>query len=168
MSAPAPRYCQCGKRLARDHVGALCGSCQRLSVAQRAQPPVVPAGFWDAPAFRDAFAAQHMGRVARAYRHHQEHVPRYGRDGISQEMLGTWLGLTQAQVSRIENGPPIRNLDTLAHWVRVLRIPARLLWFKLPAGGTLEVAGDRSASARSAMPGSAGCSPGVLRGEGVA
>ena len=57
---------------------------------------------------------------------------RYGRDGISQEMLGTWLGLTQAQVSRIENGPPIRNLDTLAHWARVLRIPVHLLWFKLP------------------------------------
>src|SRR5256885_11687777 len=34
--------------------------------------------------------------------------------------------LTQAQVSRIENGPPIRNLDTLAHWARVLRIPPDL------------------------------------------
>ena len=55
MSAPAPRYCQCGKRLAWDHAGALCGSCQRLSVAQRAQPPAVPPGFWDSPAFRDGF-----------------------------------------------------------------------------------------------------------------
>jgi hypothetical protein len=31
-----------------------------------------------------------------------------------------------------EPGPPIRNLDTLAHWARTLRIPPHLLWFKLP------------------------------------
>ena len=94
----------------------------------------MPSGFWDSQAFRDAFDAQHMGRVARAYRRHPSHVARYGRDGIPQELLGDWLGLTQAQVSRIENGQPIRNLDTLAHWARILRIPAELLWFKLPRG----------------------------------
>jgi transcriptional regulator with XRE-family HTH domain len=75
-----------------------------------------------------------MGRVARAYRRHPSHLARYGRDGIPQELLGDWLGLTQAQVSRIENGPPIRNLDTLAHWARILRIPPELLWFRLPPG----------------------------------
>ena len=99
---------------------------------QRAEPPAVPAGFWHTPAFRDAFDAQHMGHVARAYRRHPLNVANYGRDGIPQELLGDWLGLTQAQVSRIENGPPIRNLDTLAHWARTLRIPPDLLWFKLP------------------------------------
>ena len=155
MSAPAPRYCQCGKRLARDRVGALCGSCQRSSVAHRAHPPTVPAGFWDAQAFRDAFAAQHMGRVARVYRHHHDHVSIYGRDGISQETLGTWLGLTQAQVSRIENGTPIRNLDTLAHWARILRIPAHLLWFKLSAGGVPDASGDQPTGARKTLPDSA-------------
>jgi hypothetical protein len=132
MSASAPRYCQCGQRLARDHPGTLCTSCERQAAAQRSAPPVVPADFWETQAFRDAFAGQHMGHVARAFRRHPDHLARYGRDGISQERLGGWLGLTQAQVSRIENGPPIRNLDTLAYWARVLRIPPRLLWFRLP------------------------------------
>jgi transcriptional regulator with XRE-family HTH domain len=99
---------------------------------QRAEPPAVSVGFWQTPAFRDAFDAQHMGHVARAYRRHPLNIAEYGRDGIPQELLGAWLGLAQAQVSRIENGPPIRNLDTLAHWARVLRIPPELLWFKLP------------------------------------
>jgi transcriptional regulator with XRE-family HTH domain len=99
---------------------------------RRAEPPTVTAAFWDTPALRDALAAQHIGRVARAYRRHSELAARYGRNGVSQELLGTWLGLTQAQVSRIENGPPMRNLDTLAHWARILQVPRHLLWFKLP------------------------------------
>jgi hypothetical protein len=132
MSAGAPRYCQCGQRLARDHAGAACSSCERQAATERSEPPLVQAGFWETAAFRNAFAAQHMGHVARAYRRHRDHAARYGKDGISQERLGGWLGLTQAQVSRIENGPPIRNLDTLAYWARTLRIPAHLLWFKLP------------------------------------
>lgn len=132
MNSGAPRYCQCGRRLARDNTGSRCSPCERDEARQRAQSPVVPEGFWDTPAFRDAFAAQHMGQIARAFRRHPEHVARFGRDGISQEHLGGWFGLTQAQVSRIETGPPIRNLDTLAHWTRTLRIPPHLLWFKLP------------------------------------
>jgi tetratricopeptide (TPR) repeat protein len=138
MSASPPRYCPCGKRLARDHVGVCCGVCERRNVQQRAGPPAVPGNFWDTPAFQDAFAVQHMGRVARAYRRHLSHGARYGRDGIPQALLGDWLGLTQAQVSRIENGPPTRNLDTLAHWARVLGIPQELLWFKLPPSQTAD------------------------------
>ena len=134
MSTNAPRYCRCGNRLAWNHAGALCGSCERQAVHRRAEPPAVSPAFWDTPALRDALAAQHIGRVARAYRRHGEFAARYGRNGVSQELLGTWLGLTQAQVSRIENGPPVRNLDTLAHWARVLQIPSHLLWFKLPPG----------------------------------
>jgi len=132
MSASAPRYCQCGKRLAHDNAGTQCGACERKAAQQRAEPPEVADGFWHTPAFRDAFNAQHMGHVARAFRRHPLNVTNYGRDGIPQELLGAWLGLTQAQVSRVENGPPIRNLDTLTHWARRLRIPSELLWFKLP------------------------------------
>lgn len=134
MSGSVPRYCGCGNRLARDRSSALCSSCERQATHQRAGPPAVSAVFWDVPALRDALAGQHIGRLARAYRRHREFVARYGRDGISQDLLGSWLGLTQAQVSRIETGPPVRNLDTLAHWARVLQIPADLLWFKLPPG----------------------------------
>jgi 8-oxo-dGTP diphosphatase len=134
MRANAPRYCQCGNRLAWNHAGVLCGSCEREAVHRRAEPPTVTAAFWDTPALRDALAAQHIGRVARAYRRNGEFTARYGRNGVSQELLGTWLGLTQAQVSRIESGPPVRNLDTLAHWARILQVPPYLLWFKLPVG----------------------------------
>ena len=134
MTANAPRYCRCGNRLAWNHASALCGSCERQAVDHRAEPPMVSPAFWSTPALRDALAAQHIGRVARAYRRHSEFASRYGRGGVSQELLGTWLGLTQAQVSRIENGPPVRNLDTLAHWARVLQIPASPALVQAPAG----------------------------------
>jgi hypothetical protein len=126
------RYCGCGQRLARDHVGERCGVCERAAAQRELVAPQVPAEFWDTPAFGDAFDAQHMGMVARAYRRHPFHVAAYGAGGIPQTLLGGWLGLTQAQVSRLENGPPFRNLDTLAQWARVLQIPPGLLWFKLP------------------------------------
>jgi transcriptional regulator with XRE-family HTH domain len=51
---------------------------------------------------------------------------------LSQELVAGWLGLTQAQLSRIENGPPIRDLGKLIHWADTLRIPAEHLWFDLP------------------------------------
>jgi tetratricopeptide (TPR) repeat protein len=73
-----------------------------------------------------------MGRVCRAYRLHRFHRDVYGPDGISQKLMGQWLGLTQAQVSRVENGPAPKNLDTRTHWACVLRVPAELLWFDLP------------------------------------
>jgi hypothetical protein len=38
----------------------------------------------------------------------------------------------QAQVSRLESGPPVLHLDRLIQWARALRIPAEYLWFKLP------------------------------------
>jgi hypothetical protein len=103
-------------------------------------PPIVPRDFWLTPHMRDAFAAQHIGRVSRAYRQHPHHAATYGFAGISQALLGQWLGLTQAQVSRIETGPPVRNTDSVAHWARVLRIPAGLLWFDLPGSRRLSSA----------------------------
>jgi len=70
--------------------------------------------------------------VCRAYRKHPYHVAAYGKDGIPQEVVGRWLGLTQAQISRIETGAPVRQLDNLARWACTLRIPEPLLWFRLP------------------------------------
>src|ERR1700680_991134 len=153
MSATPHRYCQCGKRLAHDRTGARCGACEREVIQQRAVPPELPADFWDTDQFRDAFAAQHMGRIARAYRKHPFNVTRFGKDGIPQEVLGDWLGLTQAQVSRVENGPPMRNLDTVAHWARALRIPEHLLWFRPPNWQTtVAIASRPSADVRSRPP----------------
>ena len=126
-------YCRCGTHLAKDNAERQCARCQRASRDKLITPPEVPAEFWQTDQFHDAFAAQHMGRVARAYRAHPYHYAVYGPSGVSQGLLGQWLGLSQPQVSRIENGPPIRNLDTLAYWARTLHIPPELLWFRLPA-----------------------------------
>lgn len=128
------RYCPlCGTRLARDHADERCSACQQRFAALLARPPQVPAEFWETEQLRDAFESQHIGRVSRAYRKHPYHVAAYGKDGITQEVLGGWLGLAQAQISRIETGSPVRNLDSLCYWARTLRIPPYLLWFKLPS-----------------------------------
>lgn len=134
MASRPPRryYCRCGTHLAKDNTERQCAQCQRASRDKLIAPPEVPAEFWETEQFRDAFAVQHIGRVFRAYRTHPHHYAVYGPDGISQTLLGQWLGLRQPQVSRIETGPSIRDLDTLVYWSRVLKIPPRLLWFRLP------------------------------------
>lgn len=126
------RYCRCGTPLAADNSGRQCARCERASRDKLISPPHVPAEFWRSERFTQAFAAQHIGRVSRAYRTHPHHYAVYGPTGISQSLLGQWMGLRQPQVSRIETGPPVRHLDSLLHWVRVLGIPAELLWFRLP------------------------------------
>lgn len=89
--------------------------------------PVMPPEFWDAPHMRSALATRHMGKVVRAYRHHPDH----GRP-LSQEVVAGWMYLTQSQLSRVENGPPMRDLDRLIQWARILSIPTSLLWFRVP------------------------------------
>ncbi|MGH3830919.1 MAG: hypothetical protein ACRDRS_10805 [Pseudonocardiaceae bacterium] len=133
------RYCRCGTHLAADNNELQCARCQQTSRDKLIAPPRVPAEFWRHEQLREAFAAQHLGRVARAYRTHPHHHAIYGPSGISQPLLGHWLGLRQPQISRIETGLPIRDLDTLVYWARILRIPTELLWFDLP-GQTRQVA----------------------------
>ena len=129
---PRQHYCRCGTHLAKDNTERQCARCQRASRDKFIIPPEVPAEFWETEQFREAFAAQHIGWVFRAYRTHPHHYTVYGPDGISQPLLGQWLGRRQPQVSKIETGPPIRDLDTLVYWARVLKIPPRWLWFRLP------------------------------------
>jgi transcriptional regulator with XRE-family HTH domain len=126
-SDPPVRYCRCGTRLGRDNPDTLCAACRRRA-QDSLHPPTVPAAFWDSDQLRDAFAAWHMGRVVHAYRHHQFH----GQRPLTQELVAGWLGITQAQLSRVETGPPMQDLDRLSRWARTLNIPAHLLWFRLP------------------------------------
>jgi len=126
------RYCRCGTRLARDHTGELCSPCEKRLAALRTEPPRLSPEFWETEQFRDAFAAQHIGQVSRAFRKHPRHVALYGKGGMPQGNVAGWINLTQAQISRIENGAPVRHLDNLAHWATTLRIPEHLLWFTLP------------------------------------
>ncbi len=135
------RACVCGTRLARDNLGPRCGPCERHRRDRPGAPPRVPASFWDDPELRAALAGRHMGRVIRAFRTH----PHHGRQHLTQTTASTWAGITQAQLSRIENGPPVLHLDRLTEWARILRIPASLLWFQLssqPVTMTTEAAGS--------------------------
>jgi transcriptional regulator with XRE-family HTH domain len=128
MSANRPvRYCRCGTRLARDNPGRICSACQGKARDLLVEAPKVPAEFWSIEQIRDALASWHMGQVIAAYRRH----PHHGQF-LRQEVVARWAGLTQAQLSRIENGPPIKDLDRLVQWARILGIPAHLLWFQLP------------------------------------
>ncbi|WP_343444544.1 helix-turn-helix transcriptional regulator [Micromonospora schwarzwaldensis] len=68
--------------------------------------------------------------MIRAYRHH----PYHGRQPLPQATVAGWFGVTQAQLSRVETGPPMVHLDRLAQWARVMGIPAHILWFRLPPG----------------------------------
>ncbi|MEU7618964.1 helix-turn-helix transcriptional regulator [Micromonospora rifamycinica] len=84
--------------------------------------------FWEHEPVRQALSSRHLGRVIRAYRFH----PYHGRAALPQTVVAGWLGVTQAQLSRIENGSPVVHLDRLAHWAKTLGIPGALLWFSLP------------------------------------
>ncbi|MGH3978300.1 MAG: helix-turn-helix domain-containing protein [Pseudonocardiaceae bacterium] len=142
MSGPPVRYCHCGTRLARDNHDTRCAPCLRKALEHSLRPPQVPPEFWDTDQMRDAFTSRNIGRVVRAYRHH----PFHGVDPLPQQLVGGWLGVGQAQLSRIEHGPPIADLDRLTRWAETLRIPPRQLWFDLP--------GSRR------HDGQPGCSPG--------
>jgi hypothetical protein len=49
--------------------------------------------------------------------------------------MSHWLAIGQAQLSRIEKGPPVQDLDRLLKWATTLGIPQELLWFDLPEDG---------------------------------
>ncbi|MFR9772414.1 XRE family transcriptional regulator [Nocardia sp. SC052] len=122
------RYCtRCGNRLNSYNGQPFCASCEAAFRHEMAQPPQVPLGFWQTDQMRDALATWHMGLVVSAYRAH----PYHGRT-LPQELVANWLGLTQAQLSRMEKGSAPEFLSKLIRWAQVLGIPADLLWFKLP------------------------------------
>src|SRR5262245_45830844 len=128
-----PAACRsCSAPLSRHSSEPLCALCQQKARETKSRSPDVPPEFWESGPLAAAFAAQHMGHVCRAYRAHPLHAALHGPHGIPQATVAAWLGMTQAQVSRIENGPPIRNLDALVHWAVTLQIPEPHLWFDLP------------------------------------
>lgn len=95
----------------------------------RTAAPQPPAGFWEHPPLADALAAREMGAVIREYRRH----PWHGRRCLAQGQIATWGGVTQGQLSRLENGiSKVRDLDRLIAWAQALKIPGHLLWFSIP------------------------------------
>lgn len=125
------RRCRCGTRLARDNGGLLCGPCRTSSRDLLAGPPSVPESFWRERNIQDALQAWHIGKVIAAYRLHPWHG-----EPIPQQTVAAWLGISQARLSRIENGEPIQDLGRLTELARILAVPAALLWFRLPGATT--------------------------------
>ncbi|HEX7662066.1 MAG TPA: helix-turn-helix transcriptional regulator [Pseudonocardiaceae bacterium] len=123
--AGTSRVCnRCGARLATDQTGPLCSPCAHTQSTPD-EPPSVGAEFWQRSAVSDALRARHFGRLFRAYR--QALGPEF-----TQTTLGRWLGMTQAQVSRLERAQtPPSDLQKLQRWASVLRVPPALLWFAI-------------------------------------
>lgn len=142
------RYCRCGTRLAHDNPDTLCGLCQKRMRDLARCPPEVPAEFWETDQMRDALESRHMGRICFAYRHHRLH----DLGPLSQELVSGWFGIAQAQVSRIENGPAIQDLDKLIYWAQTLRIPPHYLWFDLPGSRRHAVQASSTTDGRSVKP----------------
>ncbi|WP_424184634.1 helix-turn-helix domain-containing protein [Actinokineospora sp. G85] len=95
------------------------------------KPPRYGKEFFDTDDFRAAFASRQIGRVLKVYRHHPRHLRIFGKS-LNQELLGRWLGITQAQVSKLENGRSGQNLETLIFYANTLHLPQHLLWFDIP------------------------------------
>ncbi|WP_418155428.1 hypothetical protein [Actinoalloteichus caeruleus] len=132
------RCAGCSAALTSDNSSRLCGRCHREQRDQFRTPPAgLPDDFWRTDDFLAAFESQHIGRVFKVYRNHPHHIRVFGK-ALNQELLGRWLGLTQAQISKIENGRrPEYNLETLRHYCKVLMIPQEFLWFDMPGQSRL-------------------------------
>jgi DNA-binding XRE family transcriptional regulator/ribosomal protein S27AE len=127
----------CGAVLANDNTARLCGKCHRDQRDSLHAPPAqLRDEFFETDDFLSAFESQHIGRVFKAYRNHPRHLLLFGK-ALNQELLGRWLGLTQAQVSKLENGKPEQNLDALRNYAKILHLPQHLLWFDLPGQSRL-------------------------------
>ena len=125
-------YCSCGTRLASDNRTGRCAACRQRDRERFVRPQAVSTDFWGHPELRTALSARHFGRVLRAYRCH----PFHGARPLAQNTVARWLGVNQSQLSRIENGPPLRDLERLIAWARVLQVPEHLLWFRFPPEAT--------------------------------
>jgi transcriptional regulator with XRE-family HTH domain len=119
--------------LAADNNARLCGKCRREQHGQlRDAPARHSPEFFETDDLRAALQSRDMGRVFTAYRNHPRHLKLFGK-ALNQETLGRWLGLTQAQVSKIEhNSRPETRLDLLIGWAQVLQLPSDMLWFDMP------------------------------------
>jgi DNA-binding XRE family transcriptional regulator len=126
----------CGTVLAADNTARLCGKCYREQHDQLRTPPTLRNEFFETDEFHAAFESQHIGKVFKVYRNHPRHLRLFGK-ALNQELLGRWLGLTQAQVSKLENGKPEQNLEALRNYARILHLPQHMLWFDFPGQSRL-------------------------------
>jgi tetratricopeptide (TPR) repeat protein len=144
------RCAGCSAPLAADNTARLCSRCYRDQRDQLRTPPVLRDEFWTTDDFRAAFETRHIGRVFKAYRNHSRHLKLFGK-ALNQELFGRWLGLTQAQVSKLENGRPEQNLETLQSYAEILHMPQHLLWFDLPGQSRVAARADSNSPQLSVL-----------------
>jgi transcriptional regulator with XRE-family HTH domain len=129
MTAASRRCSRCRKSLAADNSSDHCAACRPAAVMRLQGPGPTTVAFWRHRDIRAAAVERHMGKILAAYRRHPDHgVP------ISQETIGHWASMSQAQISRYETGGSDKQLDRLQFWARLLGIPEDLLWFSMPDG----------------------------------
>lgn len=136
MGRPARyRYCRCGTHLAADNKERQCARCQRAARDKLIAPPQVPPEFWQTEQFRDAFAAQYIGRVAHAYR-----LPPIPPHGLRPQLhlpkrcsASGWV----CDNHKSAGSRPGHQSATSIPWLTgrgYCGYPPGLLWFDLPAG----------------------------------
>lgn len=125
MTTIRSRTCpRCGAELARDNNDSFCRPCGR----KKDRAPQLCAADWRTEEMRNALRNKSIGAIFHAWRHHRAH----GLHPIPQTQLARWVGITQGQLSRIENGRNrVRDLDKLVRYSRILGVPAELLWFDI-------------------------------------
>lgn len=117
------RCTSCDVALAANDRAGLCEPCAQAAPAACRAAPVLSAEFWEQPEIRSALHSRHFGWFLRTYRTVQS-------PQVKQIQVAHWLGITQGQLSRIErSSAPIRDLDKLDTWARVLHVPPDQLWF---------------------------------------
>lgn len=149
------RKCGCGTRLSVWNTSPRCAVCERmyLQTMTNNEPPVMPYEFWVSSRFRDAFKTRDMGKLLRLFRTAEVHRDQFGPDGITQELLGTWLGLAQAQVSGFERGKKdVDSISKMIEWAEILSIPNDLLWFDLTDSSRLSNTEDTEDTEAEAPP----------------
>lgn len=115
----AVRTCQrCGATLSRYNRDARCAPCSSADLS-----PGIPPGLWQLEPIRRALAMDDVGGVL---------VTARRTLGLTQGQLAELLtdkalAFSQAKISRIESGGPIRDMDDRRRISDVLGIPAELL-----------------------------------------
>lgn len=144
----------CGARLAGDNSGGMCSPCDR----GRAEEPRPPRTFWMSESATRAIARSDFGLVIKAAREACDPV-------VTQAEMGLWLGLSQAQVSRIESGrTPTNDLAKLVRWAQILGAPEGSLWFAVPAGLGGEPVDEEIPDRAPALPSVVAASPSFVPG----
>lgn len=126
MEAIGRLYCpQCEAQLRRGRPPGLCDPCLRKDIDIN---QVLPPAFYAEPQVGAALGVYDFGRFFRTVRQHAT---------WTQEMLAEIVGLTQADISKIENGAwRLRDITTIRRVAERLLIPAELLRVGITVGST--------------------------------